>query len=214
MILYVNGDSNSSSHGKFWTEQLKTHLACDMVNEAKDGGSNPRILRKTIEFFNEHVQNACDYFVVIGWTSWEREEWFYQDKYYQVNASGRDQVSDELKEKYMHWVADKDAISQVDKSKKLHQEIIDLHCFLKKLNVKHLFFNALMPFQHEALYNSDLRFDWGNNFIGPYENDLSYFWYLKKQGYQPDACYHYNQAAQICWGKFLIDYMNKEKILR
>ena len=213
MILYVNGDSNSYYFGKFWTQQLKNYLACDIINESLPAGSNPRILRTTTKFFKNHEQDACDYFVVIGWTSWEREEWFYQDRYYQINASGRTQVPDELKEKYMHWVADADAISQIDKSRKLHQEIIDLHCFFKEHKVKHLFFNALMPFQHEALTNLESRFDWGNNFIGPYDNDLSYYWFLQKQGFCPDDNNHYDQPAQIRWAEFLTDYIQREKLL-
>ena len=213
MILYVNGDSNSSNNGKFWTQQLKNYLACDITNQSLPAGSNPRILRTTTEFFKNHEQDACDYFVVIGWTSWEREEWFYQDRYYQINASGRTQVPDELKEKYINWVADKDSISQINKSRTLHKEIIDLHYKLKALQVKHLFFNALMPFQHEVLVADELRFNWGDNFIGPYENDLSYYWYLKKRNFVADDCYHYGEDGHQAWADFLIDYIEEKKLL-
>jgi hypothetical protein len=215
MILYVNGDSNSANRadGKFWTEKLQNYLNCDTINQASSGGSNPRILRTTYEFFRNHADTACDFFVVIGWTSWEREEWFFQDQFYQVNASGLDTVPEELKTRYTNWIADKEAICQINKSRQLHKEIIDLHLMLKTLNVKHLFFNALMPFQHEVLSNSELRFDWKHNFIGPYENDLSYYWFLKKQGYIADNNYHHTELAQLCWAEFLIEYINKHNII-
>ena len=215
MILYVNGDSNSTTinHGRDWPTILQNHFNCELINQALGGGSNPRILRTTVDFLDQIENTASDHFVVIGWTSWEREEWVHNGSYYQVNASGMNKVPDELKEKYINWIADKDSISQINKSRTLHKEIIDLHYKLEKLQVKHLFFNALMPFQHEALVADELRFNWGNNFIGPYENDLSYYWYLKKRNFVADNLYHYGKDGHQAWAEFLIDYIEGNKLL-
>ena len=215
MILYVNGDSNSTAikHRIGWPTILQNYFDCELINQAMSGGSNPRILRTTVDFFDQVENTASDHFVVIGWTSWEREEWAHNGSYYQVNASGVNKVPDELKEKYINWIADKDSISQIDKSRTLHKEIIDLHYKLKALQVKHLFFNALMPFQHEVLVADELRFNWGDNFIGPYENDLSYYWYLKKRNFVADDCYHYGEDGHQAWADFLIDYIEEKKLL-
>ena len=215
MILYVNGDSNSTSleHVISWPIALQNYFDCELINQALSGGSNPRILRTTVDFFDQVKDTASDHFVIIGWTSWEREEWVHNGSYYQVNASGVNNVPDELKEKYISWVADKDSISQINKSRILHKEIIDLHYKLKKLQVKHLFFNALMPFQHEVLVANELRFNWGNNFIGPYENDSSYYWYLKKRNFVADNWYHYGEDGHQAWADFLINYIKENKLL-
>ena len=106
MILYVNGDSNSTvvKHVAGWPTILQNYFNCNLINQALSGGSNPRILRTTVDFFDQVKDTARDHFVIIGWTSWEREEWEYDGRYYQVNASGSNIVPDELKEKYISWV--------------------------------------------------------------------------------------------------------------
>ena len=41
--------------------------------------------------------------VIIGWSTWEREEWLHEGTYYQVTASGTDDVPPELHSKYKKW---------------------------------------------------------------------------------------------------------------
>jgi hypothetical protein len=212
MKLYVNGDSNSADHGRAWVHKLQQHFACEVVNQAVSGGSNPRILRTVADFLAQTTDDLTDYFFIIGWTSWEREEWLYRDQYWQVNASGLGPVPPELQQRYQEWVGDTSCIAQEHKSKILHDQIWSLHQQLLALKIPHVFFNALMPFQHLVKTNPTLQLDWSSNYIGPYENDLSYFWYLKQQGYSADNFNHYDTPAQQAWADFLITYLKNTQL--
>lgn len=213
MILYVNGDSNSDEHGTIWVEKVKSHFNAQLINHSQGGGSNPRILRTTHDFFEKSTE-INDIFVIIGWTSWEREEWLHQDQYIQVNASGLNIVPKGLQDRYKSWVNDSESISQINKSRSLHSKIFDLHIFFKQKRIRHLFFNALMPFQHEVLSCPESRLDWGGNFLGPYDNNLSYYWFLQQYGYQPDKHNHYGPPAQMVWGEFLIKYITEKNLIK
>ena len=216
MILYVNGDSNATgSSGQHWVEKLQKRYQFDLVNHAQGGGSNPRVLRTTQDYFvGNNNLNRSDVFVIIGWTSWEREEWWFENQWVQVNASTSHTVPFGLSDRFKQWVSDSGSISQINKSRTLHQKIYDLHRWFKKSDIPHLFFNALMPFQHETLNDIAARLDWGVNYLGPYDNDSSYFWFLKQKGYQCDRAYHYGPEAQNCWADFLIEYIDSHNLLK
>jgi hypothetical protein len=211
MILYVNGDSNSTGAEtadvtQSWPKLLAKKLNLHLVNEAKGGGSNPRILRSTDNFIAH--SNHRDIFVIIGWTSWEREEWQLGANYYDVNAGGHDVLPAELKEKYKIWVINQNQEAQQIKSQITHEHIHKLHRYYKEKGISHLFFNALMPFLH-----SGKQYDWHKNFLGPYENDLSYYWYLKKAGYKPTVNNHYTEPAQAVWAEVLYNYIQEHRLL-
>jgi hypothetical protein len=211
MILYVNGDSNSSGAeldnlAQSWPCLLAKQLGLTLVNEAKSGGSNPRILR-TADNFTTHT-NTKNIFVVIGWTSWEREEWQHGSMYYDVNAGGHDNLPSDLKLKYKIWVTDQTQETRESKSQVTHEHIHKLHCHYKEKNIPHLFFNALMPFLH-----SGKQLDWHNNFLGPYDNDLSYYWYLKNHGWETTKNNHHLNNAQAIWADVLYNYIQENKLL-
>ena len=137
MILYVNGCSHTAacdanvehawaeddpdyygwgqvphpenlkvSWGKKLSEMLgATEFYCD----AQSGGSNPRILRTTREWIKNNPDKLANTFMVIQWTTWEREEWFHTESnyWYQVNASGIDMVPPEWQDRYKQYVASK-----------------------------------------------------------------------------------------------------------
>jgi hypothetical protein len=211
MILYVNGDSNSigaeikdKTHA--WPYLLAKQLRLTLVNDAKVGGSNPRILR-TVSNFTTHT-NTKDMFVVIGWTSWEREEWQQGNVYYDVNAGGHDNLPPDLELKYKIWVTEQNQNARDYKSQVTHEHIHKLHRHYREKNIPHLFFNALMPFCH-----SGKHLDWHNNFLGPYDNDLSYYWYLKKAGFIPTALNHHTESAQAEWANVLYKHIQENKLL-
>ena len=101
MILYVNGDSHSHGCGlpahQRYSNIVGKELGFTVVNNAQMGASNASILRTTKQYFDNG--NVPD-FVIIGWSTWEREEWFFQNQYYNVNASGHDKLPEELQELY------------------------------------------------------------------------------------------------------------------
>ena len=213
MILYVNGDSNSDGSeckdlAQSWPQLLANRLGFTLVNEAKGGTSNPRIMRVASDALAHTVSNT---FVVIGWTSWEREEWLYQGQHYDVNSGGHDALPIELQERYKQWVTEQDSGQQSIKSQIMHEQINRLHRSLKDRHIPHLFFNALMPFQHNLL--DPVHKEWNKNYLGPYDNDSSYFWYLKNHGWQHTKNYHYTDDAQAVWADMLYNYIQENQLI-
>ena len=209
MILYVNGDSHShgmhlNSHEKF-SDIVAKEIGFSVTNAAQIGASNASILRTTREYI---ASGTTPDLILIGWTTWEREEWCYQNQYYNVNSSGHDQLPNELQELYKNWVIEQTTETLNSKSIYWHDEIYKLHQELTEKNIKHLFFNCLYNF-----FQTNNRYDWGTTFIGPYDNDLSYYWFLRNQGYVSDKWYHFGSDGHAAWSRKLIDYIKEHKLL-
>jgi hypothetical protein len=161
MILYVNGDSHtaaaeavnshafaeddseyfymgrvphpenfSASWGKLLSLTLQTafHYGCESAS------SNSRIIRTTREWLKQPFNDQR--LVIIQWSTWEREEWLYNDVYYQVNASGQDMVPQGLQEKYRNYIL---GIDWQTKTEQAHQEIWNFHQELKEQNIPYIF---------------------------------------------------------------------------
>lgn len=213
MILYVNGDSNSAgaelkNPQLAWPQVLADRLGITLVNESKSGTSNPRIMRVASNAISHADRNTL---VVIGWTSWEREEWVYKNQYYDVNSGGHDILPEELQQRYKEWVTKQNPEQQSIKSLEMHNQIHRLHRSLLDRRIPHLFFNALMPFQHNLL--DPVHKDWHKNYLGPYDNDLSYYWYLKNHGWTPTRDNHHLESAQEVWADLLYNYIKEKEII-
>ncbi len=123
MLLYVNGDSHSAgaeavnpfcfacddskyrnlgrkphpdnlavSYGNIISNSIRSTLICD----AESASSNTRIIRTTRDFL---LHNRPD-LIIVGWATWEREEWYHNGTHYQVTAGGTDLVPNELLDQY------------------------------------------------------------------------------------------------------------------
>ena len=143
--------------------------------DAESASSNARILRTTLQFLDE-TKDKSKLFVIIGWASWEREEWEYQDGYIQITASGIDSVPESMEEEYKEWVI-KQTPAEFARKKQLWRDRIEQ--FSKDLddqNIKHLFFH-----------------------ISEYRE------YLAKQGYQTvNGGWHFGIDAHTAWFKHLL----------
>lgn len=206
MILYVNGDSHSAGHDAGGVEfsygrHLATALTSKFVCDAKAGGSNARIIRTT----NIYLENNTPDCVVIGWSTQEREEWFYKGKYYDVNGSGSDVLPIELDQRYKTWVIEY-AHNYADHDRESHKLIWDFHLSLIERNIPHLFFNCYSYFTHV-----EIKYDWGSNYIDPYSKESTYYFWLESKGYQPSnpKYYHYGPDAHIAWADFLLPHLTK-----
>ena len=207
MILYVNGDSHSEGRGagnKTFAQLIANHYNFTLQNQARGGASNARILRTTEEFLKDNHPEL----VVIGWSTWEREEWLYNDQYYDVNSSGHTGLPEELIDQYKQWVTQQSADEIDNKSRQLHEKIYQLHKVLEQRKISHIFFTCMYNF-----FSIKQEYDWNNSFINPYINASSYFWYLKNRGFQTDKWYHFGEDGHAAWGNFLINYIDKYKIL-
>ena len=204
MILYVNGDSHSAGVGadKNFAQHLANRFNLTLVNQASVGASNQKIIRTT----REYLENNTPALVVIGWSTWEREEWLHQGQYYNVNSSGSESLPKELEEQYKTWVQEQNSDTMDTKSQHWHQEIYKLHQELD--SIPHVFFNCMYNF-----FSIQQQLNWNNRYLGPYNNDSSYYWYLKNHGYKTDEWYHYGADGHEIWAQVLINYIESNKII-
>jgi len=244
VIVYVNGDSHSAGaealnlhafaedDGLYWglgrkphPDNLKVSFGCNIANElgavfvcdAESASSNDRILRTTWDRLQgvQNMPNDRPNLVIVGWSTWEREEWQYENQYYQVTASGTDDVPDALKNQYKEWVIEQnDPVIINAKLIKIHERIIDLHIGLEDQRIPHLFFNTFQSFDNirNLKHLGAEMVDWNGCYIGPYDENLTYYNWLQAQGFKtatPES-YHFRADAHRAWADFLIqNYVQK-----
>jgi hypothetical protein len=246
-ILYVNGDSHSAAaevagpwafaedDGMYWglgrqphPDNLRASYGCELANhlnailvcDAESASCNARIIRTTKDWINANSDQLNDVFIVIQWSTWEREEWFHDNTWYQVNASGADIVPEELKNRYKQFVIDVDWTRCTESA---HCDIWEFHCYLNELKIPHLFFNGNTHFGGFKLENNlpvpiiaeHERKDWGVSYINPYDVAFTYNFILKDQGFStvnPDS-YHFGADAHCFWGEYLLQYIKNNNLI-
>ena len=137
---------------RVWPNKLAKKLGIDAVNNSHAGGSNDRILRSTINDVLNLIKtyNSEDIFVIIGWSSPERKDFFYKWDKEEPGGEWECLYPSEFK----HWTSEREELNSFFKLYTLNhwyeEEYITRHClntislhyFLKGLGIKHLFFNA------------------------------------------------------------------------
>ena len=240
MMVYVNGDSHSAGaeianpycfaedDPLYWAlgrkphpDNIKLSYGCLIANEldavltcdAESASSNDRILRTTI---NTVSNKPVPDLVIIGWSTIEREEWCHNGAYYQVTASGRDSVPDELRQRYKEWVLDQNNVTREKKLLKWHNQIWNLHLLLKDQNIPHIFFNTYSDFepirtgQLVTTNNHISEYNWDHSYIEPYDSNYTYYNWLISKGFVPDPnSYHFGADAHYAWSVFLLQHYRK-----
>ena len=235
MIVYVNGDSHTAaaeavnqhafaeddpaffylgraphpinlavSWGHVLAQTLKATFKCD----AESASSNIRILRTARTWANQH-RDRKDQLMIIQWSTWEREEWIIDGRPYQVNASGIDHVPESHQQRYREWIAGLDwQKSEIH----WHREIYDFHQELLAQGIRHVFFNGN---NHFDKISDSARFDWGANYIAPYDPSHTYNQWLKSHGYQTVApnSWHFGQQAHAAWSHFMLQYCINNRMI-
>lgn len=229
MILYVNGDSHTAgaeainsfafanddpqykylgrvphpdnlfvSYGNILAKNLSAELYCD----AESASSNDRIIRTT----RHYLKNNHPDLIVIGWSTWEREEVRYENRYYQftIGCKGIDWPI-EVKKIYHDWLS---KINYKQKEQDAHEKIWAFHNELQ--NIPHLFFNTYLAF------DCTNHFDWGYNYLSPYDENQSYYHWLVNQGYHTvnTKSYHYGPDAHQIWANHLTNVINESIITK
>ena len=233
MILYVNGDSHTAaaeavnnhafamddgnlfylgraphpanlavSWGRLLADTLRASFHCG----AESASSNARIMRTTREWLTSNTHNQ-DLFLIIQWSTWEREEWLHDGVYYQVNGSGIDSVPEELQSRYKEFVA---KIDWQAKTLQAHKDIWEFHNELKDQNIKHIFFNG----------NNDFgplteRYDWGTSYIDPYDPKRTFNYLIQDQGIQTVApnSWHFGRDGHSYFHRFMLQYIINNKLI-
>ena len=228
-MIYVNGDSHSAgaeiinnyccaqddprflaygrrahpeavvqTYGYRMSKALNQGFFC----EAESGSSNARILRTTREFL-KNSDNKEKAHVVIGWSTWEREEWKHGEEYIQITASGTDSVPASMQKEYKEWVDKQTKNEYYRKTQLWHDKIYDFHLELRSQNIKHTFFNTFNYFD----IDKQLQEDWHDQFVNPYIQDYTYFYYLKNKGISPvgEHGHHYGLNGHRAWTKIVLE---------
>ena len=185
-----------------WGKKLGNMLNLATHVLAESASSNERILRTTNDWLSTHPGNV---FVIIQWSTWERQEWNIDGKQFQVNASGIDWVPESHKQRYKEFVANVDWNRCTEN---WHKRIIRYHEYLNEQGIPHLFFNG----------NTDFgkikdQFDFGPAYMDPYTG--SYHSWLQANGHEtvsPDS-YHYDERAHGAWAKHVMRYILDNKLL-
>jgi hypothetical protein len=233
MFVYVNGDSHAAaaeaavpygwaeddplfyglgkrphpenervSFGCTIANQLNAILQCD----AQSGASNTRIIRTTEQFI-DNVTRTEDLFIIIQWSTWEREEWVIEDNYYQVGASGLDTIPESHQDKYREFVT---GINWRQCQEYWHKRIWEFHSKLLDLKIAHVFFNGNNHFQ-------DLlqQYKWNCNYIGPYDANLTYNAILRENGYKTvnKDSWHFGEDAHCFWAEYMLNYAQSNNLI-
>jgi hypothetical protein len=234
MILYVNGDSHTAaaeavnphafaedakdlfylgrtphpdnlavSWGRLLATTLKSTFRCD----AESASSNSRIMRTTRQWLAGPGKDFPDQLVIIQWSTWEREEWVWDEKYYQIGASGTDHVPVALEERYKHFVAD---VDWQQKTKQAHDEIWQFHQELKKSKIRHIFFNGNNDFS-----KLNTQRNWGTNYIGPYDPTMTYDAIIRSQGIETvmPGSWHFGRDGHSAFHRFMLNYIIQNKFI-
>lgn len=226
--LYVNGDSHTASTYNFLnphtaTELLAQKYSLSYENQALGGGSNQRIIRTTIEKLPE--LDPKNTIIVIGWTSFERTEWFYQNKWHKISGDFEYAVDAELKnlaETHVNAWRLNEHKDNFRRMSEQHNAIWSFHCLLNNLGYKFLFYQGCNTFFFDGCPEQDLEFKlpWKNNIWvhNPYVHvdcnnqriveNFSLF--SEKNGCKHiDHRAHYGADAHQLWAEHLDPHLNK-----
>jgi hypothetical protein len=190
-----------------WAMELgrRTHL--EVYMDAESASSNDRIDSTTRAWIENNLEKAKQSFMILQWTTWEREEWFHDGKFWQVNASGIDTVPADLEDQYKNYVINVDWDA---KTLEAHEAIWNMHLYLKNLNIKHLFFSG-----HNTFSDIQQKYNWGKNYIEPYARDHSYHnWLINNGGnYVNPTSYHFDAESHCIWAQHVLKYINDNNLL-
>lgn len=189
-----------------WCTHLARDIDADLICHAESGSSNARIIRTTKKWIQQHHAIADKLLCIIQWSTWEREEWFHHDHWYQVNASGVDIVPRELETRYREYVIN---IDWSAKTQQAHDQIWDLHRYLDNLGVRHVFYNSWSTFSD--LPESRQR-NWNGAYIDPYQIDRSYAAILRDNGFDHTKFYHFGPEAHRFWAQYVLQYVQANNL--
>lgn len=235
-ILYVNGDSHAAAAeavnpygwacddsryfymGRVahpdnlavsWAKRLSGVLKMGLHCDAEAGCSNTRIRRSTREFLDTIPDAADRYFVIIQWSTWERQEWMIDGEWHQIGASGTDSVPESHRGQYKEFIA---GIDWVEETQKEHDEIWNFHIELEQKKIPHLFFNGDNDFsrvRHRRAWAPEV-------YIDPYNPAMTYSSWLKSNGFETVSpkSWHFGADAHAAWARFMLKYIIANQLIR
>jgi len=152
--LYVNGDSyadglDDNNFGiRFknrWSTILSKKLDLKEINQSESGGSNDRITRTTLEWFDNNRDKWDEVFVAIGWTFSFRKEIY-------DSVNDRWEQDQKTKDKEIEYIYNEKLYSL-----NMRNHILLLQYFFKSNNIKYHFHIAFG--ENPSNYTSDTLVD-------------------------------------------------------
>lgn len=233
LSLFVNGDSHTAQVyndvGPTATEILAQEFNLDYENIALPGGSNQRIIRTTLEKLDELDPSKT--IIVIGWSSFERTEWLFQNQWHQICGDPYYKVSSALKQSWADHIQiwNTSDTERFTRTAEQHHAIWIFHKVLKKFGYKFLFYQGTkMAFFDGCLYrNQDFRLPWEKDtwVHDPYvrllddsrpieESNMyreSFSWYVESHGCKhTDDHAHYGHDAHEIWANYMKSHLHKK----
>lgn len=233
MKLYVNGCSFTHGHKDFvdamspnwvWPSLLSEHFD-EVVNEAWQGGSNYRLVRKTLEFFDKR-KDCSEWVAIIQWTDpYGRMELYDEetDTYFgYIPGSGKPVLSYPEHNKFvtipdkffrMIEIHEKAILSRSNKvlEHALAQQQFLLSEYLKKKNIKFLYtaMNSIGTV-HPELHHPLARFL-------PFENMIATFSSFVNPGkpnlLESDTDSHPNKAGHAVIANYITNELKARNYL-
>ena len=207
--LYLGRAPHPSNAAVSWGRRLANTVKAVLHLDAESASSNERIRRTAREWINNNQAWLSETLVIIQWSTWERQEWMLDGVRYQITASGTDDVPAQYRDRYKQYIADLDW-HQVTVQE--HDAIWQFHQELQQQHIRHVFFNGNNDFSKIAL---DLRHDWQDCYIAPYDPDMTYNQWLKNNGFHtvaPDS-WHFGADAHAAWAGFMLQYVVANKLM-
>jgi len=162
-LLYVNGDSMTFGdelgppgdpicNTRAWPRYLGEMLQIPVVNDAKPGGSNDRIVRTTINFIANYLTDhrADGLRVVIGWSMAIRREFHEVEIDHWYNFIPSDMKSaGSLTPVYCPAFCSKE-----ESTGRYFAQLLTMQAFLKQHQIAYTFFTALWSAQEDTALRS------------------------------------------------------------
>jgi hypothetical protein len=227
--LFANGDSHTiGTYTKDcektgirelkrpFAKQLAEKIGLSYTNLAEAGGSNNRIIRTTIDALPS--LDPAETFILIGWSSWNRTEWYWNNKWHAMCGDPGYSTPEFAK---IHWQQNLDhgcnqyqnSVSWHDqwaKSKEYEHAIWVFHHLLNNLGYKFLFFLACYTnyFLWESENEITTKLPWLPNTWAhdPYE-PTGFSNFCINRGHKYDEWWHFDEAAHSDYADYLTPYI-------
>lgn len=226
--LYVNGDSHTAqcypNNGPSATQILADKFNLTYKSSALPGGSNQRIIRTSWQDLKHY--EPCKTVVVIGWSSFERTEWYNQGQWHQICGDPHYQVNKSIKELWQHHMDAWWANNHYENFRIMieqHQAIWVFQQQLTDQGFSVLFYQGCDTFFFDGCPQQDQSFElpwpadiWAHNpyvRVGP-DNTRhveNFSVWAKNQGFcHTDNRAHFGSDAHQAWAKYLEPWLERK----
>lgn len=166
---------------------------------SKNGASNHWI-SSHIDYFLADDSWSKDTFLLVGWTSFEREEWPWLYSNISVCGGPDFGMPEPMKAKFNAWKQNLTEEYLQERIHYWHNQIHAMHMKLRDKQIPHLFWCTYDNFK-----SIPEQLDWHGNFFRPYELEGCMCKYLESQSINPmpNDAFHYDQQGHRTWATAL-----------